>query len=84
MKKDKTEKFIENWSRKRNQGKNKYIFIHSVRYTVGALIGVIAISLYTGNDLNFMIFIALSIGGIIGNILNWHENEKKYNAIMQE
>lgn len=83
MKKDKTEKFIKNWSSRRSQGKNKYIIINSIRYTIGILIGVILISLYTGNDVNFISFIGLSIGGVIGSILGWHENEKKYNKIIK-
>ena len=83
MKKDKTEKFIKNWSFRRSQGKNKYIIINSIRYTIGILIGVIVISLYTGNDANIISFTGLSIGGIIGSILGWNENEKKYNKIFK-
>ena len=84
MKKDKTEKFIKNWSLRRSQGKNKYIIINSIRYIIGIWIVVILKSLYTGNDVNFIILICLSIGGVIGIILGWHENEKKYNNIINE
>jgi len=84
MKKDKTEKFINNWRLRRIQGKNKYISINGIRYTIGLWIVVILKSLYTGNDVNFISFIGLSIGGVIGSILGWHENEKKYNNIINE
>lgn len=83
MKKDKTEKFVKIWSLKRSQGKNKYIITNSIRYIIGVLIVSILVSLYTGNDVNLIMFIALSIGGIIGNILVWYDNEKKYNDIVK-
>jgi len=84
MKKDKTEKFIKNWSLRRSQGKNKYIIVNSIIYTIGILIGVILIRLYTDNDVNFFILIGLCISGVIGSVFGWHENEKKYNNIMKE
>lgn len=82
MKKDKTEKFIEAWSSKRNKGKNKFIIVNSSIYIIVIIIVSIALSLYTGNDVNFAIIFGLSIGGVIGNILGWYSNEKKYNDII--
>ena len=82
MKKDKTERFIEAWGSKRSKGKNKFIIVNSSIYIIGIIIVSIAISLYTGNDLNYNIIIGLSLGGVIGNILGWYANEQKYNEII--
>lgn len=85
MKKDKTEKFIKNWSLTRSQGKNKYIIINSIIYTIAIMIGAILTSLYTGNDVNFINLIGISIiGSIIGCILAWHATERKYNDLINK
>jgi hypothetical protein len=80
--KDKTEKFIRHWSNRRDQGKSKYIIINSIRYIIGVLVATVIISIYTGNSFDFLFFIGLSIGGIIGNILAWYSNEKKYSNLI--
>jgi len=84
VKKTKNEKFIEHWNSARRKGKKDYIFIHGIRYIIAASLTIIAISLYTGDDINFRVLIGVCIGGLIGSILVWHANEKKYNEIIND
>jgi len=69
VRKTKNEKFIEDWKVARRKGKQKYTLTHGIRYMVGASVTVIAVSLYTGKDINFRVLIGVCIGALIGNIL---------------
>lgn len=72
------------WGAKRKIGRNKYVLKWSTVYAVGLLISQIGINIYTGDDFNFAIYVALSIGGIIGSILGWYANEKTYTDIIEK
>lgn len=81
---EKNSKFFKIWSAKRKVGRNKHVLKWSIIYAVVLLISQIGINLYTGDDFNFVVFIALSIGGVIGSILSWYANEKTFSEILEK
>lgn len=68
----------------RKQGKNKYVLIFSLIFAGGLLIGRAGISLYTGNNFNFLGFIALFIAILFARIFSWNTNEKRYKDVIEK
>lgn len=80
-----TERFIRQWSKKREKGKLKFILINSAIYCIVYWIVAILFILVRGKELHRLIensdvFIILFIIYIISLFRIWKKNEDKYNS----
>ncbi|OCB00118.1 hypothetical protein [Clostridium beijerinckii] len=80
-----TERFIRQWSKKREKGKLKFILINSAIYCIVYWIVAILFILVRGKELhrlteNSDVFIILFIIYIISLFRIWKKNEDKYNS----
>ncbi|AVK47871.1 hypothetical protein AXY43_07405 [Clostridium sp. MF28] len=80
-----TERFIRQWSKKREKGKLKFILINSAIYCIVYWIVAILFILVRGKELHRLIensdvFIIPFIIYIISLFRIWKKNEDKYNS----
>ena len=80
-----TERFIRQWSNKREKGKLKFILINSAIYCIVYWIVAILFILVRGKELHRLIensdvFIILFIIYIISLFRIWKKNQDKYNS----
>ncbi|ABR47976.1 hypothetical protein Amet_1806 [Alkaliphilus metalliredigens QYMF] len=86
----KSEKFIKNWIRYRQEGKEKYVGKRSILIAVSILVGQSAAKLYRG-ELGFfnfsnliLIFVVSYIAARIGATNGWNRYEKKYSKLIND
>ncbi len=90
MKRTNTDQFIQEWSKYRQLGKDKYIFKKSMLTGVGTLIGLSIVWLFKGQFIFFnyanllLIFFASFVAACIGSTRRWNINEKKYNNLIND
>ena len=80
-----TERFLRQWSNKREKGKLKFILINSAIYCIVYWIVAILFILVRGKELHRLIensdvFIILFIIYIISLFRIWKKNQDKYNS----
>ncbi|BCZ46242.1 hypothetical protein psyc5s11_23090 [Clostridium gelidum] len=81
------ERFIQQWSKKRGNGRLKYIIINSTIYCIVYWIFASLIFLIQGKEFhklieNFDLFIIFIVIYIISLFIKWKKNEDKYSNII--
>lgn len=90
MKEEKINKFIRDWSKCRQEGKDKYIFKRSLYAALGVLLGSSIAWLLKGQFIFFdfanlfLMFTIAFVSTCIGATRTWNKSETKYKALMDD
>ncbi len=86
----KNEKFIKDWGKYRQDGKEKYVHKKGVATAGGIVLGLSATSLYREGltFFNFpniiLYFVVTYIAASISATYSWKRNEEKYNRLIND